>query len=118
MAGFSSGGCAMPKTLMIAVVSLGAVFVSSGVVFAQVADDDFGQGRTQAELADPDKWKYDPDLKRDPWKYYATYVPPGFPDGDGGPAPNRSLTGTLHGPRANPGAPVGKRWERLKPTAL
>ena len=62
----------MPKTLMIAVVNLVAVFVSSGVVFAQVADDGVGQGRTQAELADPDKWKYDPDLKRDPWKYYAT----------------------------------------------
>ena len=108
----------MPKTLMIAVVSLVAVFVSSGVVFAQVADDGVGQGRTQAELADPDKWKYDPDLKRDPWKYYATDVPPGFPDGDGGPAPKRSLTGTWHGPRASPGVPDGKAGDRPELTPL
>ena len=108
----------MPKTFMIAVVNLVALFVSSGVVSAQVADDGVGQGRTQAELADPDKWKYDPDLKRDPWKYYATDVPPGFPDGDGGPAPKRSLTGTWHGPRASPGVPDGKAGDRPELTAL
>ena len=93
----------MRKTLMIAVVSLVAVFVSSGVVFAQVADDGVGQGRTQAEQDDPDKWKYDPNLKRDPWTYYPNDVPPGFPNGDGGPAPKRSLTGTWHGPRVQSG---------------
>ena len=94
----------MRKTLTSAVVSLVAVFVFSGVVFAQVADDGIDQGRTQAEQDDPDKWNYDPNLERDPWKYYATDIPPGFPDGDGGPAPTRSLTGTWHGPRASPGS--------------
>ena len=108
----------MRKTLMITVVSLVAGVVSSGAVFAQVADDGVGQGRTPAEQADADKWKYDPDLKRDPWKYYATDVPPGFPDGDGGPAPKRSLTGTWHGPRSSPGVPDGKNGDRPELTAL
>ncbi len=44
----------MRKTLMSAVVSLVAVFVFSGVVFAQVADDGIDQGRTQAEQDNPD----------------------------------------------------------------
>ena len=79
----------MRKTLMSAVVSLVAIFAFSGVVFAQ--------GRTQAQQENPDKWKYDPNLKRDPWIYYPNDVPPGFPGGDGGPAPKRSLTGTWNG---------------------
>jgi hypothetical protein len=90
----------MRKMLMRAVVGLVAVLVFFGVVFAQ--------GRTQAQQDNPNKWKYDPNLKRDPWTYYPNDVPPGFPDGDGGPAPKRSLTGTWNGPQSGPGVPSGK----------
>jgi hypothetical protein len=90
----------MRKTLMSAAVSLVAILVFSGWAFAQ--------GRTQAQQDNPDKWKYDPNLKRDPWTYYSTDVPPGFPDGDGGPAPKHSLTGTWNGPQSGPAVPSGK----------
>ena len=90
----------MRKKLMSAVVSLVAVLAFSGVAMAQ--------GRTQAQQDDPNKWKYDPNLKRDPWTYYPNDVPPGFPDGDGGPAPKRSLTGTWNGSQSGPGVPSGR----------
>src|SRR5262245_49586544 len=90
----------MRKTLVSAIVALVAVLVFSGVALAQ--------GRTQAQQDDPNKWKYNPDLKRDPWTYYPNDVPPGFPNGDGGPAPKHSLTGTWNGPQSGPQVPSGR----------
>jgi hypothetical protein len=100
----------MRRKLMSAVVALVAAFVFSGVALAQ--------GRTETQQNDPNKWNYDPSMKRDPWKYYATDVPPGFPNGNGGPAPKRSLTGTWHGPQSGPAVPRGNRGDTPELTAL
>ncbi len=99
----------MRKTLVSALAMLLAALVFSTAALAQ--------GRTQAQQDDPNKWKYDPNLKRDPWTYYPNDVPPGFPDGDGGPAPKRSLTGAWNGPQSGPGVPRGNSGERPQLTA-
>jgi hypothetical protein len=100
----------MRKVLISALVGLLAAMYLPGMALAQ--------GRTQAQQESPDKWKYDPNLKRDPWTYYPNDVPPGFPTGDGGPAPKRSLTGTWHGPGASPGIPRGKGADKAEMTPL
>ncbi len=96
------------------------------LAFSLLATTALAQGRTQAQQNDPNKWKYDPNLKRDPWTYYPNDVPPGYPDGDGGPAPKRSLTGAWNGPQSGPQVPsgrgaavgMGRGLGDAKPTAL
>jgi len=51
---------------------------------------------------------------KDPWRYYPTDVP----QGDGGPAPKRDLSGTWNGPGSSTGVPRGGRGEAPMPTPL
>jgi hypothetical protein len=51
---------------------------------------------------------------KSPWKYYPTDVP----QGDGGPAPKRDLSGTWNGPGSSPGVPRGGGGERPQFTPL
>jgi hypothetical protein len=51
---------------------------------------------------------------KSPWKYYPTDVP----EGDGGPAPKRDLSGTWNGPGSSPAVPRGGGAERPDPTPL
>src|SRR4051812_48409348 len=95
------------KFISAIIVSIFALGFSSAAM-AQAAN---AQGRGQGQGASAQGTRPAGSAAKSPWKFY----PQDRPNGDGGPAPKRDLTGTWAGPGSGMAVPRGDNVE--SPTA-